>query len=124
MGTKPLQGKKFSDIKLWKNSPYTARHIAAPIIAITMASLLFVYSRSSIYAAKQNAKRHREADGGQLSWRNESARRHGALERPQEQFSFKQLLGREDEKSVQAKAPLITPEEQLLRAQKAKRDRG
>ena len=124
MGTKPLQGKKFSDIKLWKNSPYTARHIAAPIIALTMASLLFVYSRSSIYAAKQNAKRHREADGGQLSWRNESARRHGVLERPQEQFSLRQLLGHDDEKCVPSKTPSVTPEEQLLRAQKKKKDRG
>ena len=47
-----------------------------------MAALLFIYSRTSIRAAKRNAQRHREADGGQISWYNESQRRHGALERP------------------------------------------
>ena len=47
-----------------------------------MASLLFVYSRSSIQAAKQNAQRHREADGGQISWNNENLRRHGQLAPP------------------------------------------
>lgn len=47
-----------------------------------MACLLFVYARSSIQAAKRNAQSHREADGGQISWRNESLRRHGQLEIP------------------------------------------
>ena len=124
MGYKPLQGKKFKDIRLWKNSPYSARHIAAPIIAITMASILFVYSRSSIYAAKNNAKRHREADGGQISWRNESARRHGALERPRAESTISELLGRAEETSPQGKAPAMTREEELLRAKKARRGGG
>lgn len=48
-----------------------------------MASLLFVYARSSIYAAKGNAQSHRESDGGQISWKNENARRHGRMERPE-----------------------------------------
>lgn len=42
-----------------------------------MAGLLFFYARTSIRAAKINAQKHREADGGQFSWANESRRRHG-----------------------------------------------
>ena len=57
----------------------------APLAAFTMASLLFVYSRSSIQAAKRNAQRHREADGGQISWNNENMRRHGQLAPPDTQ---------------------------------------
>ena len=49
-----------------------------------MATLLFVYSRTSIQAAKRNAQKHREADGGQINWHNESLRRHGRLEGPGE----------------------------------------
>lgn len=124
MGYKPLQGKRFKDIKLWKNSPYTARHVAAPIVAFTMASLLFVYCRSSIYAAKSNAKRHREADGGQISWRNESARRHGTLEKPRADSTLHELLGRTEEIKSQRDAPAMTREEELLRAQKARRASG
>jgi len=55
--------------------------IMAPLAAITMAGLLFVYARTSIRAAKLNAQKHREADGGQISWHKESLRRHGQLER-------------------------------------------
>ena len=40
------------------------RTLLAPIVAFTMAGLLFVYTRSSIHAAKRNAVRHRAADGG------------------------------------------------------------
>lgn len=53
----------------------------APLAALTMASLLFVYTRTSIRAAKLNAQKHREADGGQISWHKESLRRHGQLEK-------------------------------------------
>lgn len=53
----------------------------APLAALTMAGILFVYARTSIRAAKLNAQRHREADGGQISWHKESLRRHGQLER-------------------------------------------
>ena len=49
-----------------------------------MAGLLFVYSRTSIRAAKLNAQRHREADGGQIDWRSESRRRHGQVDRVHE----------------------------------------
>jgi hypothetical protein len=52
----------------------------APLAALTMAGLLFIYARTSIRAAKMNAKKHREADGGQISWHKESLRRHGQLE--------------------------------------------
>lgn len=55
--------------------------VMAPLAALTMAGLLFVYARTSIRAAKLNAKKHREADGGQISWHKESMRRHGTLER-------------------------------------------
>ncbi|KAF1955460.1 hypothetical protein CC80DRAFT_505350 [Byssothecium circinans] len=57
------------------------RTIMAPLAAVTMAGLLFVYARTSIRAAKLNAQKHREADGGQISWHKESMRRHGQLER-------------------------------------------
>ena len=57
-----------------------------------MGCILFVYSRTSIQAAKRNAQKHREADGGQISWRNESLRRHGVLEPPEEQGAVRQLL--------------------------------
>ncbi|KAF2086085.1 hypothetical protein K490DRAFT_15985, partial [Saccharata proteae CBS 121410] len=59
--------------------PYV-QTMMAPLAAITMAGLLFVYTRTSIRAAKLNAQKHREADGGQISWRNESRRRHGQAE--------------------------------------------
>ncbi len=83
-----------------------------------MACLLFVYSRTSIQAAKRNAQRHREADGGQISWRNESLRQHGVLERPEDQEPVKQLVlgakNRVDE--VIGKGVSRTQEEETLRA--------
>lgn len=62
----------------------------APLAAFTMAGLLFVYSRSSIQAAKRNAQRHREADGGQINWNNENLRRHGQLPPPDTQMPLGQ----------------------------------
>ncbi|KAK7542596.1 uncharacterized protein J3D65DRAFT_222070 [Phyllosticta citribraziliensis] len=59
---------------------YNARTFTAPLAAFTMAGLLFIYARTSIRAAKLNAQKHREADGGQINWKNESARRHGQAE--------------------------------------------
>lgn len=64
-----------------------------PLAAFCMAGVLFIYARTSIQAAKRNAQAHREADGGQISWRNESLRRHGVIEPPETQNSVKQLLG-------------------------------
>lgn len=54
------------------------RTVVAPVAAFTMACILFVYARTSIRAAKSNAQRHRDADGGEgLSLLNEHRRRHG-----------------------------------------------
>ena len=59
-----------------------SRTIVAPAAAFTMACILFVYTRVSIRAAKENAQRHRDADGGQgLSLLNEHRRRHGQAAR-------------------------------------------
>lgn len=74
-----------------------------PLAAFCMAGVLFVYARTSIQAAKRNAQAHREADGGQISWRNESLRRHGVIEPPESQNSVKQLLGVGMEKSSERK---------------------
>lgn len=57
-----------------------------------MACLLFVYSRTSIHAARLNAQKHRQADGGQLNWRNESLRRHGQLDRIDDRSLLKEAL--------------------------------
>jgi len=70
-----------------------AKTLTAPIAAFTMATLLFVYARLSIQAAKRNAQKHREADGGQINWHNESLRRHGKLEAPEEQGTVSQIVG-------------------------------
>jgi hypothetical protein len=67
--------------------------VMAPLAALTMAGLLFVYARTSIRAAKLNAQKHREADGGQISWHKESMRRHGTLERlDDDRSTFKEAL--------------------------------
>lgn len=84
-----------------------------------------MYSRTSIQAAKRNAQKHREADGGQINWHNESLRRHGRLESPVEEGSVKQLVGLAKEKDV-GKADGIageTEEERKIR-QLAGRRRG
>ena len=49
-----------------------------------MAGLLYVYTSSSIRAAKRNAQLHREADGGQINWQKENLRRHGVIDAPGE----------------------------------------
>ncbi|KAL5120073.1 hypothetical protein ACEQ8H_001898 [Pleosporales sp. CAS-2024a] len=69
------------------------RTVMAPLAALTMASLLFLYARTSIRAAKLNAQKHREADGGQISWHKESMRRHGMAERlDDDRGTFKEAL--------------------------------
>jgi len=70
-----------------------------PLAAVTMACLLFFYSRTSIRAAKLNAQRHREADGGQISWRNESARRHGLRENVNNKGMLQEALAAERQKA-------------------------
>ncbi|TVY19095.1 hypothetical protein LARI1_G002510 [Lachnellula arida] len=74
--------------------------LTAPIAAFTMATILFVYARLSIQAAKRNAHLHREADGGQISWHNESLRRHGKLDAPEEQGTVSQIVGAVRDKDV------------------------
>jgi hypothetical protein len=63
--------------------PFNSRTIIAPAAAFTMACLLFVYTRTSIRAAKANAQRHRNADSGGegLDLLAESRRRHGRAEK-------------------------------------------
>ena len=119
---KPLQGKRLKDIKVSKNFNVNARTITIPLVAFTMAGLLFIYARSSIYAAKRNAERHRTADGGQISWRNESQRRHGMLDKPKEELSLTGLLGwSKDEKSMlKSSRPQISKEEEAIKARKVK----
>ena len=87
-----------------------------------MAGLLYVYGRSTILAAKRNAARHRAADGGQISWYNESQRRHGVLEKPKGQDSIIQLTAGTQDKTqkVLGKGNWRSPEEDVLRARKPK----
>jgi hypothetical protein len=113
----------------------TSRKITAPLAAFVMASILFVYARTSIQAAKRNAQKHRDADGGQISWRNESLRRHGVLEPPEDQGAVRQLLLGGKPKESKSTAALAeksevvqglgrTEEEERIRAVAATRGRG
>jgi len=124
MPTPPLRGKKLKDLK--PLGIFNGRTVVVPIVAFTMATLLFVYTRSSIYAAKKNAKRHREADGGQISWRNESQRRHGVLERPAEKLDLRGLVGVEriERKEVRWKGRQMSKEEEAVRAKSVRRGDG
>ncbi|KAI5809537.1 hypothetical protein DFH27DRAFT_535292 [Peziza echinospora] len=65
------------------NRKLNGKNLMMPMAAFTMAGILFVYTRLSIRSAKMNAARHREADGGQISWQKQSMRQHGQLESPQ-----------------------------------------
>ena len=69
-----------------------------------------MYSRTTVAAAKSNAARTREADGGSISWRNEALRRHGVLEKPREKGLWEQLTSKEEEsKDDQANVRGETP---------------
>ncbi|KAF2155574.1 hypothetical protein K461DRAFT_77124 [Myriangium duriaei CBS 260.36] len=82
-----------------RTSPYprsrvlNSRHIVAPAAAFTMACLLFVYTRTSIRAAKTNAQRHRDADSGGegLNLLAESRRRHGLSDKVEHGGTVRQL---------------------------------
>ncbi|MCJ1400785.1 hypothetical protein MMC11_003993 [Xylographa trunciseda] len=94
--------------------------IAAPIAALTMAGLLFVYTRTSIKAAKRNAQQHREADGGQISWRNETLRRHGAIDTPGDKGTVRELVSKaKEEVAVIVDKGRI--EEEKIKARRGKR---
>ena len=68
----------------------------------------------------------KRAKGGQISWYNESQRRHGALEKPEEQISIKELIAGTQDKTreVVRKGSRQSPHEDVLRATKGKRDNG
>ena len=109
-------------------TPLLIQTLTAPLAAATMALLLFTYTRTSIRAAKQNAQKHREADGGQINWHNESLRRHGKLDAPEEQNALKQLLGtaKDNLEGLRAKgdAPEKHEVERKLRERAAKGREG
>ncbi|OBT56273.1 hypothetical protein VE04_02503 [Pseudogymnoascus sp. 24MN13] len=100
-----------------------ARTIATPLAAFCMATLLFVYARTSITAAKRNAQMHREADGGQISWRNESLRRHGALAAPESKSTVKQLLGEKAAREEGEKVARSDEEDRVRAAARSSRVR-
>jgi hypothetical protein len=90
----------------------------APLAAFTMAGLLFVYSRTSIRAAKRNAQRHREADGGQINWNNENLRLHGQLERPDKLTPLNQVKGPAKDKNPVTGKKTETEQEKAIREYK------
>lgn len=105
-----------------RNFHINSNTIVAPIAAFTMAGLLYVYTRSSIKAAKRNAERTRLADGGQINWRNESLRRHGALERREEQDTFKKLVAgtKSQVRRIAGKRETRSNEDEKLQVKKAR----
>lgn len=94
--------------------------LTAPLAAFTMACILFVYARTSIHAARLNAQRHREADGGQINWRNESMRRHGQLEKLDERKLIKEALLGDKSASAHEAAAIASSEEAATRKVQAK----
>ncbi|TKA51028.1 hypothetical protein B0A55_12076 [Friedmanniomyces simplex] len=106
-----------------------SRTIVAPAAAFTMACLLFVYTRTSISAAKANAQRHRQADSGGegLSLLNEHRRRHGMAERLDQGGSTvaevgravkEQFIGARKKEQVEQVGKGMSEEEERLRAMK------
>lgn len=112
----------FSRSISFQMAPQSTRGLTTVIGASTVFILYFVYSRSSVQAAKSDAARQRAADGGQISWRNESLRRHGVMERPDGSTPLGILFSThkpEDAKVPVIKSP-ISKEEKALRAAKRK----
>jgi hypothetical protein len=109
--------------------PFNARTAVAPAAAFTMACILFVYSTTSIRAAKDNARRYRERDtGGEgLSLLEESRRRHGLVrKREGEKGVVGELAGQlwgksEDDAEVAMGGKGRSEEEERLRALKGGR---
>ncbi|RKF61283.1 hypothetical protein OnM2_043017 [Erysiphe neolycopersici] len=104
-------------------SNINARTITAPLAAFCMAAILFVYSRTSILAAKRNAQKHREADGGQLNWHKESLRRHGKIESPVQEGTLGQLFATLQDQQGQKKATPNHETRQASKADQGQRDR-
>lgn len=103
-------------------APVNARGLTTAVGVVTVIALFFAYSRSATQAAKRDAARHRAADGGQISWRNESLRRHGVMDRPENPNVLGALFPstKKPEKSPRAE-PGSTAEEEALQAAKGKR---
>ncbi len=99
-----------------------SRNLTTAIVAFTTTALLFVYSRTSINSAKRDAARHRAADGGQLDWRNESLRKHGALQRPEGPSLMGALFSSNKKKDDKTITPAhFKADEEALRAARGKR---
>lgn len=82
-----------------------------------------IVNKTGNAVAKNGAKeqeRHRQADGGQISWYKESKRRHGVLEKPEEGLSIRGLLGREP--SNPAEMENVSPKSQNEEAIEARRN--
>ncbi|KAF2718243.1 hypothetical protein K431DRAFT_287864 [Polychaeton citri CBS 116435] len=104
-----------------------SRTIVAPAAALTMACLLFLYTGTSIRAAKDNARKHQEADSGGegLSLVEENRRRHGLSERLESDRggTFKQLgrtlkkqvVGDEKPSEVSTDAPRASEEDKTMK---------
>lgn len=102
--------------------PFNARTVMAPAAAFTMACILFVYSTTSIRAAKENARRYRERDtGGEgLSLLEESRRRHGLVGKREGEKGVVgelagQLFGKKEEEVEGVKGTGRSDEEERLR---------
>lgn len=116
---------------LAKRRPFNSRTIIAPAAAFTMACILFVYTSTSIRAAKENARRYREKDtGGEgLSLLEESRRRHGLVKgREGERGTVGELAGqifgrreREEGADGEGKERVRSEEEERVRALRAGR---
>ncbi|KAF2461580.1 hypothetical protein BDY21DRAFT_332591 [Lineolata rhizophorae] len=93
-----------------------------------MAGMLFVYTRTSIKAAKLNAQRHREADGGIMNWGNEHLRRRGYREKIDDKAVLKEaFLGSPEEAAANARSAeearlLVEAKEELERLKKSKQN--
>lgn len=101
--------------------PTNARGLTTAVGAVTVIALFLVYSRHATQAAKRDAARHRAADGGQISWRNESLRRHGVMDRPEGPNALGALFlsAKKDEKAGGAERT-STVEEETLQAAKGR----
>lgn len=117
-----------------RNRAFNPRHLVAPAAAFTMACLLFVYTRTSIRAAKANAQRHRDADSGGegVNLLKESRRRHGSIQKVEQGGTVTQLAKGAKEQLLGAgkkvkgshedvKAPVPTEDEDKLRAAMGRR---
>ena len=102
---------------------FQPRVLLVPLSAVLLSGMIFVYSRTTVAAAKENARRAREADGGSISWRREGMRRHGRLEKVEERTLWAQLTG-EKEKEGQRREIVddVNPIEEGIR--RAREGRG